>query len=1015
MILYMIDNNKNIRYMNMKKNLLMLLCVVALFASCSTEEQEQIAVSNGTAVSISSAEIAPVGGEVQFTVSANTNWRILSKPDWVMLSRSTGASGTSRITLSADLNETYQDRSGSVVISASDGSFRESVQVFQEHAYLNISNNQIDFLWNETKEFSTSNKSINVECNTEWAIYVVDNSNGNYFDITDYAGMKQLDWLLCSAVAGEDDVTLEFNPALYNIEDAPHTMRLELAGLDRDGERIPGRYHYLDFSQANLRFLVDILDADDDENLSYKACNTDDQAIVIDSELNWSVQSAPSWVTFTSREGVGNQTAQSLINIDGANPAATVRTGDIVLTCEAGTNPLPRRTIHVSQEGYVFNVDYSTFTADSWDYVPTEMPVYSSGSWMIDAASVPAWLNVPVQSGVGAEQTGEVVTVEPTGQNFALSNREANILFKSTQKGNTMTQTKKYIQAAYQLEAIAATPAINTYSLDEHTLQVLSDGEWSAEVSYDGSPVADWLQLSATSGDKDTNITYKAKTPNEALVDRSAKIIIRSETHKAMGQDDVKFEVPLTHRKYVFEVTPTAAQINFAYTAVDVTPSRKTLEVECSADWTITCPSWMTVWYAGSGYVGSCSGSGDATLQFTVDNNLETTSRSGKIVIKSVVGQFEYNVTQEGYVFNVPDINLNLGAIAGDAGKHKYTCSGQWGLENCPDWLTFSPAGGLQSPEQREFSISYDLNPNLTSRSATVKFVCMYTGQSKEFKFSQAAFEFNSTAVSYSYEAINEASNTINVVCTGDWEVVNAPAWVNCSKTSGSGNSSFTIKPSNHVELTPSPREASFSVRSKLVPSYTKQITVSQKAFVFDTKAASFNLGALETTEKTVTFDYIGGNEMTVSAKPDWITSVTTSYTGSTYTYKFTPSKNTTDKERTATITLTSKYNTNLKKTITIKQAGYVFSATPASFSLAANDTAAKSVTVKSTGKWTVATSATWLKLSSTGGTGDGSFTITATANTGKDAAARSADVVITCSDDTSKKITIKVSQAKPE
>ena len=1006
----MIDNNKNIRYMNMKKNLLMLFCVVALFVSCTTEEQEQIAASNGTAVSISSAEIPPVGGEVNFTISANVTWRIASKPNWINLSKTAGSSGTARIRLNADLNTDGEDRSGSIVIAASDGSWRESIEVFQEHPYLYVSKNEIDFLWDETKAFSTPNESINVECNTEWAIYVVNNSNGTHFDFTDNNGMSQYDWMLCSSISGENNAVLEFIPALYNIELAPHSMRLQLASLDRDGRTILSQN--LNFTQANLRFLVDVLDSDDDENLAYKACYTEDQTIEIDSELNWFVQNAPSWVTISQRNGTGNQSAQSAINIDGANPTANIRTGDIVLAADAGTSPLPTRTIHVSQNGYVFNVDYSTFTADSWDYTTTEMPVYSSGAWQIDAGSVPAWLNVPVRSGTGDELSGEMVTVEPTGQNFALTNREANILFKSTQPGNNMTITKKYIQAAYQFEATAETPAINTYSLDDHTLAIKSDGEWSASVEYEGS-VTGWLELSATTGDKDTNITYKAKTPNEAVTDRKAKIVLVSETHKAMGET-VTYEVPITHRKYVFEVTPAASAINFAYTAVDVTTTRKALEVECSADWTVTCPSWVTVWYNGYGYGGSCEGSGDATLQFSVDNNLTSTSRSGKIVIKSVVGQFEYNITQAGYVFNIPNVNISTNALSGKSSAYTYTCSGDWYLQNCPEWVTFEPSRGDASPQSRQFTVSYGLNEQFTARDATVTFVAS-SGQTKEFKIHQNAFEFNSSAQSFSYEALNSTTNTINVVCTGDWELVNAPAWVNSSKTSGSGNTSFTIKPSNNVET--SARSITFNVRSKLVTSYTKAISVSQKAFVFDSTPVSFSIGALETDQKSVKFDHTGNGSITITGDRDWVTETVAAGTAAnpTFTYRFVPEKNTSADARTATITLTSQYNDKLKKVITIKQAGYVFSATPNSLSLKAGDTGANTITVKSTGKWTVATSATWLTLSSAGGTGDGSFTIKAAANTAKDAKDRSADVVITCSDDTSKKITIKVTQAKPE
>ena len=80
-------------------------------------------------------------------------------------------------------------------------------------------------------------------------------------------------------------------------------------------------------------------------------------------------------------------------------------------------------------------------------------------------------------------------------------------------------------------------------------------------------------------------------------------------------------------------------------------------------------------------------------------------------------------------------------------------------------------------------------------------------------------------------------------------------------------------------------------------------------------------LTAADESTHEVTFDYSGKDQMTQSGSPSWVKNPGYKWSDTTYTYVFTSTKNTTNTERTATVTLTSRYNSSLKKTITIKQA----------------------------------------------------------------------------------------------
>ena len=63
------------------KKLWLAVCTVMLAVACDNDNNQQETVLNGTAVSIQSAEIPPVGGEFMFAVTTDAPWKIYDKPD----------------------------------------------------------------------------------------------------------------------------------------------------------------------------------------------------------------------------------------------------------------------------------------------------------------------------------------------------------------------------------------------------------------------------------------------------------------------------------------------------------------------------------------------------------------------------------------------------------------------------------------------------------------------------------------------------------------------------------------------------------------------------------------------------------------------------------------------------------------------------------------------------------------------------------------------------------------------
>jgi len=987
----------------MKKILLMSFLIVA-FVACDKEDRDQSAVSgsNGNAVSISEATIAPIGNEaeserISFTVTSDVPWKIKNRPVWLVVSPIEGKAGTTQITMYAGINnQSAPYRQCALRIEANDGSFSETVDVFQERPYLEVSRESIDFRWDQCDVFNTSKETIVIRSNTDWRIEPSSAGRNSFSTLLpmDSTG-GQVDWLVCSELQGtisKDDHVLYFNPATYNIEREPKTLELEICGaLDS---------YKLTFTQTNLLFTVDIAGSDDDAHCEFAACNTDDASMTVESELAWRVEGKPDWLVVNPNNGI--TMTEVRFNIDGANPGADVRVGNLVLVSEAGTNPLPQRVIEIRQKGYILDVQPASVSIPNNDLTAKNVDIASSGSWAIDGTSIPEWLDVPVVSGAGSE-SGEPITVAANGRNYNLSERSANVEFHSTQAGNTMSKRIEVRQDRFVFDAGVSEPNIGTIQTSSHDLTIHSSGEWAIDVSYAGSPEADWLNIEQLQGEGDAVVKYNAKTGNVLDENRSAVITVRSLTHEAVGISGVEESISVIQRKYTFEVDPSPDRLILSYDAAD--EKSISIDVNCSADWSIECPAWLVP--------SRTSGSNYATVAFRAQNNLDYTVRSGKLVVKSTyMGKersFSFDVTQSAFVFDDTSVEFsNLEAL--NAGTHtiNIVCSGGWELRNCEPWIGASAAQGYGNTT---ITIRPQDNVDLTSRRLTFYVYSVLKGLRKSITVSQKPFVFDtrSTTVPAFAPVEPEPAQIALGECLSTWTVRDIPSWITVSPSAGSGSATLTITPREN--LTTAPRSATIRVVSDRNSALFKEIAVSQSAFVFDTDAVAvpdFDAVAPESVEIAVGECTSGWS---VIDAPDWLTIEPMSGTGAGR-ITLTPSENLTTAPRNAVFHIVSDKNSSLRKTVSVSQRGYIFDANPKNVNIAAVGTSTHTVNVDCSGRWSAECSEKWIHLVSSSGTGNGSLTFRADNNSS--ASVRTATIKISSLDGCDTVIDVVVSQASP-
>ena len=127
----------------------------SLVTSASTQI---VQAGGGGSLTVSSTAITAdyTGGDKIMTISADTTWRVTSKPDWVTLSQSTGSSGQSTIIVTFAENDGDSARTGSITIT--DGTRTATTNLSQTKRVvrqMSVSPNELYFDYTGNSQYIT--------------------------------------------------------------------------------------------------------------------------------------------------------------------------------------------------------------------------------------------------------------------------------------------------------------------------------------------------------------------------------------------------------------------------------------------------------------------------------------------------------------------------------------------------------------------------------------------------------------------------------------------------------------------------------------------------------------------------------------------------------------------------------------------------------------------------------------------------------------------------------------------
>ena len=496
-------------------------------------------------ISLSKSEIdfAGTANSETITVTANCSWSASSSANWLTVSQKDNT-----ITLAVTANESNSNRTGTIsVVHYGTTNASQKITVRQVPASINAST--------ESLVFNNTASSVNVTINAEasWT----SSSSASWIDISPASGES-----------GTSTMKVSVSPNTSTSERTGY-VNLSIGGSQRIQIPVRQRGIYIETEESELSFNA----AGGSQNFS------------VLSNTNWTVSSAPSWITVSPSQGEGDGSVKVTAS---DNPYTANRSGVIHLTQTGLSIDV---AVSVSQAGKTFNVNTTVLNFEDKQSMQT-INIQTDGTWTASASE--SWITISPTSDSG-NSTLSVTVPENTSDN----ERSGQIVVVMADKSATINviQKGKYFTVSNNLLTYTSKGGVIDVSIS-------TNDSWSAKVE-DGST---WLTLSKTSGAG--NVDVKVTASDNASVNSRTATLIFETTHNQ------KVRVVVTQdARYLRVDTREVLFYSKGGTSEAIT-------VSTDGTYSVTTPqSWLSITQSAN------------TFTVTASENSGTDARFGKIVI----------------------------------------------------------------------------------------------------------------------------------------------------------------------------------------------------------------------------------------------------------------------------------------------------------------------------------------------------------------------------------------------
>lgn len=417
-------------------------------------------------ISLSKSEIDFAGtpNSETVTVTANCSWSASSSANWLTVSQKANT-----ITLAVTANESNSNRTATIsVVHYGTTNVSQKITIRQVPASINAST--------ESLVFNNTAGSVNVTINAEasWTA----SSSASWIDISPASGGS-----------GTSTMKVSVSPNTSTSERSGY-VNLSIGGSQRIQIPVRQRGIYIETEQTELSFNA----AGGSQNLS------------VLSNTNWTVSSAPSWITVSPSQGEGNGSVKVTAS---DNPYTTNRSGVVHLTQTGLSIDV---AVSVSQAGKTFNVNTTVLNFEDKQSTQT-IDIQTDGTWTASASE--SWITISPTSN-SSNSTLSVTVSENTSDN----ERSGQIVVVMADKSATINvvQKGKYFTVSNNLLTYTSKGGVIDVSIS-------TNDSWSAKVE----DASNWLTLSKTSGAG--NVDVKVTASDNASVNSRTATLIFETTH----------------------------------------------------------------------------------------------------------------------------------------------------------------------------------------------------------------------------------------------------------------------------------------------------------------------------------------------------------------------------------------------------------------------------------------------------------------------------------------------------
>ncbi|MFC2104885.1 BACON domain-containing protein, partial [Bacteroidota bacterium] len=640
--------------------------------------------------------------------------------------------------------------------------------------------------------------------------------------------------------------------------------------------------------------------------------NGDPQTLTINSNLTWSVTSKPSWLTVSPMSG-SNDATISLSSPDNdyydepRTGTLVITGGDQVINVNVSQDPIPYLNVSPENSSFGFYGGIETITVSS----NQTCSVTKDKSWItVSKSSTTGSSSFTIscaKNSTSADQTG---TVTITGGGIT---RTINV----TQEGQVLT----------------ISPSSMTFEPEgqSKTLTISSNINWTVSEAYS------WITLNKTSGSNNSTVSITVANYT-GTSNRTATITVSGEG--------------ITQTMNLTQYAPYINTEHNNSVVYDFNSHSNDFSVSSNVNWSMSnIPSWVSI---------SPHTAEDAIVSYTVSKNTGTTQRTATITLSGNGASESIIIKQNGQELTASASSVNLD-WNGTSQNASINSNLSWSVTSKPSWLTVSPSSGTNDGS---VSISASSNNDVETRQGTL----VIGGENRSVSISisqdpEPVLTVSPTSYNFPY---NGGNKTISVSSNVSYTISKSKSWISISKTSGTGNSSFTIS------CVKNPTAGSQSGTVTVTGGgLTRTITVTQTGpslTVSPTSLSYLTAGGTKTVTITSNTDW------TITDNRSWVsTSKTSGSNNSSFTVTLT--NNSTGATRTGTVTLTGG---GLTRTVSVSQSGDFTTVSPTSLSYGA-PSSSKTITVSSNGSWSATSIPSWITVSPASGTGNKTVTVTST------------------------------------